>query len=179
MIYLGGSLGDAGLGIAVDSADNALVTGGTSSTNFAGRNNSHYGGSQYDAFALKVSPSGELLWMTYLGGSGLDWGNGIAVDSASNVVVTGETFSTNFAGRNNAYYGHNRDAFIVKLRNCYADCDPSTGPGILDIFDFLCFGNRFAAADPYACDCDTSTGPGVCDIFDFLCFGNEFNAGCP
>ncbi len=62
--------------------------------------------------------------------------------------------------------------------SCYADCDTSTGVGVLDIFDFLCFGNRFSAGDPYACDCDTSTGPLVCDIFDFLCFGNEFNAGC-
>lgn len=61
---------------------------------------------------------------------------------------------------------------------CYPDCDTSTGPGILDIFDFLCFGNRFTAGDPYACDCDTSTGVGICDIFDFLCFGNAFNAGC-
>ncbi len=62
---------------------------------------------------------------------------------------------------------------------CYADCDQSTGPGILDIFDFLCFGNAFDSGDPYACDCDTSTGPGVCDIFDFLCFGNAISAGCP
>lgn len=61
---------------------------------------------------------------------------------------------------------------------CYADCDTSTGPRVLDIFDFLCFGNRFAAGDPYACDCDQSTGPGACDIFDFLCFGNAFSAGC-
>lgn len=64
-------------------------------------------------------------------------------------------------------------------RPCYADCDPSTGVGILDIFDFLCFGNRFSANDPYACNCDLSTGPNVCDIFDFLCFGNAFSAGCP
>ncbi len=62
---------------------------------------------------------------------------------------------------------------------CYPDCDTSTGVGVLDIFDFLCFGNRFSAGDPYACDCDTSTGPLVCDIFDFLCFGNAFNNGCP
>ncbi len=62
---------------------------------------------------------------------------------------------------------------------CYPDCDTTTGVGVLDIFDFLCFGNRFSAGDPYACDCDTSTGLGVCDIFDFLCFGNAFNAGCP
>ncbi len=61
---------------------------------------------------------------------------------------------------------------------CYADCDTGTGPGVLDVFDFLCFGNRFAALDPYACDCDIASGPGVCDVFDFLCFGNEFAAGC-
>ena len=65
-----------------------------------------------------------------------------------------------------------------KCNTCYADCDTQSGPGILDIFDFLCFGNRFAASDPYACDCDTSTGTGICDIFDFLCFGNAFNKGC-
>jgi hypothetical protein len=62
---------------------------------------------------------------------------------------------------------------------CYPDCDTSTGVGVLDIFDFLCFQNRFASGSPYACDCDTSTGGGVCDIFDFLCFQNEFSNGCP
>ncbi len=70
------------------------------------------------------------------------------------------------------------DMGAYEVQSCYADCDPSTGPGILDIFDFLCFGNLFAANDPYACDCDTTTGQGVCDIFDFLCFGNEFDKGC-
>ena len=62
---------------------------------------------------------------------------------------------------------------------CYADCDTSTGVGVLDIFDFLCFGNAFDQGDPYACNCDESTGPNTCDIFDFLCFGNAFDAGCP
>ncbi len=62
---------------------------------------------------------------------------------------------------------------------CYADCDQNTGAGTLDIFDFLCFGNRFSTGDGYACDCDQSTGPGVCDIFDFLCYGNAFAGGCP
>ncbi len=71
------------------------------------------------------------------------------------------------------------DLSLTSATGCYADCDTSTGVGVLDIFDFLCFGNRFSSNDPYACDCDTSTGMGVCDIFDFLCFGNAFNAGCP
>ena len=69
--------------------------------------------------------------------------------------------------------------FVGLEVSCYADCDTSTGPGVLDIFDFLCFQNRFAATDPYACDCDTSSGTAVCDIFDFLCFQNAFAAGCP
>lgn len=54
---------------------------------------------------------------------------------------------------------------------CYADCDHS---GALDLFDFLCFTNRFGAGDP-AADCDSSGG---LDLFDFLCFVNEFQAGC-
>jgi hypothetical protein len=63
---------------------------------------------------------------------------------------------------------------------CYADCDQSTGVGVLDIFDFLCFQDSFVNSDPYACDCDITTGtsPPVCDIFDFLCFQNQFVAGC-
>ena len=63
--------------------------------------------------------------------------------------------------------------------SCYADCDQSTGAGVLDVFDFLCFQNSFVNAEPYACDCDTSTGSGVCDVFDFLCFQNGFVSGCP
>ncbi len=63
--------------------------------------------------------------------------------------------------------------------SCFPDCDLSTGYGVLDVFDFLCFLNRFDAGYPYACNCDTSTGQGVCDIFDLICFGNAFAAGCP
>ncbi|MFG0283586.1 MAG: GC-type dockerin domain-anchored protein [Phycisphaerales bacterium JB039] len=54
---------------------------------------------------------------------------------------------------------------------CSADCD---GSGGLDLFDFLCFQNLFAAGDPDA-DCD---GSGRLDVFDFLCFQNAFAAGC-
>ena len=67
---------------------------------------------------------------------------------------------------------------VSRVQACYADCDQSTGLGTLDIFDFLCFQNRFVAGSGQACDCDTSTGAGVCDIFDFLCFQNAFTKGC-
>ena len=63
-------------------------------------------------------------------------------------------------------------------RSCYADFDASTGPGVLDIFDYLAFQGLFLERDPQACDCDTSSGPGVCDVFDFICFQTAFAAGC-
>jgi hypothetical protein len=58
---------------------------------------------------------------------------------------------------------------------CYADCDTSTGAGMLDVFDFLCFQDAFVSGDPYA-DCD---GNSVLDVFDFLCFQDAFVLGCP
>ena len=61
---------------------------------------------------------------------------------------------------------------IWGCRDCYADCD---GDGELTFFDFLCFQNLFAAADP-AADCDGDT---EFTFFDFLCFQNEFIKGCP
>ncbi len=133
MTYLGGSRDDYGDGIAVDSAGNALVTGDTFSYVFEGRNNSHHGGNE-DAFALRISDSGQLQWMTYLGGSGRDLGQDIALDSAGNALVTGYTASTAFEGRNNAHHGGAWDAFVVKLRiadgpqlSVTATC-PSGGP---------------------------------------------------
>lgn len=67
----------------------------------------------------------------------------------------------------------------ILVGECLADCDTSTGAWVLDVFDFVCFQNRFAAGVAYACDCDTSTGPLVCDVFDFLCFQSAFAIGCP
>ena len=75
---------------------------------------------------------------------------------------------------------HYIDSMTIEIvgQGCRADCDQSSGPGVLDIFDFLCFQNSFVNGEPYACECDTTTGPFVCDIFDFLCFQNAFVAGC-
>jgi hypothetical protein len=59
--------------------------------------------------------------------------------------------------------------------NCYANCDLSTRAPILNVNDFICFINRFAAKDPYA-NCTVDAG---IDINDFVCFLNKFAAGCP
>ncbi len=61
--------------------------------------------------------------------------------------------------------------------SCYANCDQSTTPPCLNVLDFSCFLNRFAAGDPYA-NCDGSTTPPVLNVLDFSCFLNRFAAGC-
>ena len=60
---------------------------------------------------------------------------------------------------------------------CYPNCDNSTTPPILNINDFICFLNKFAAQDPYA-NCDGSTTAPILNILDFMCFLNRFAAGC-
>jgi hypothetical protein len=61
---------------------------------------------------------------------------------------------------------------------CYANCDHSTIPPILNVSDFVCFQSQFAAGDPSA-NCDGSTTPPVLNIADFVCFQQNFAAGCP
>ena len=72
-----------------------------------------------DAFVTKLNAAGSaLVYSTYLGGSGDDDGNGIAVDSSGNAYVTGYTDSTNFPTANAfqaAFGGGSGDAFVTKL----------------------------------------------------------------
>ena len=57
---------------------------------------------------------------------------------------------------------------------CYANCDGSLTPPVLNVLDF----NRFTAGDAYS-SCDGSTAAPVLNVFDFNCFLNRFTAGCP
>jgi hypothetical protein len=101
--YLGGSGNDRALSIAVDGAGNAYVSGNTNSTDFPLRNpfQATYGGGFNDAFAVKLSPDGAaLVYSTYLGGSGSDFGIGNAIDGAGSAHLTGITDSTNFPLQN-------------------------------------------------------------------------------
>jgi Beta-propeller repeat len=145
--YLGGSGGlgsagvpagvDEGTGIKVDSADNAYIVGYTSSTNFPVMNplvvtNSgtnmvfNYLAGIYNVFVSEIGAGGSpLKYSTYLGGSNIDAGYGIAIDGSGAIYVAGYTDSTNFPVTTNAvqsildgttnvplyYY----DAFATKL----------------------------------------------------------------
>jgi len=121
--YLGGSGADHAVGIAVDSPGNAYVTGNTWSTDFPTQNpyQGTQGGGDFsiDVFVTKLGPAGDSLsYSTYLGGSGDEYGRGIAVDSSGNAYVTGDTWSTDFPTQNpyqGIYGGGGVDAFVTKL----------------------------------------------------------------
>ena len=119
--YLGGSNIENGHDIKVDTSGAAYVTGWTASTDFTttvGAIQRTYGGSIYDAFVTKLNPNGSLAYSTYLGGGDEDRGEGIALDSADNIYVTGVTSSTNFYTTTNALQGNNHglgDGFVTEL----------------------------------------------------------------
>ena len=117
--YLGGSGGAIGNGIAVDSAGNAYVVGMTNSTDFPVVNPLQAAnGGGYDAFVAKINPAGSaLIYSTYLGGSKVENGHGIATDSLGNAYVTGETDSTDFPTANalQPASGGGYDAFVAKI----------------------------------------------------------------
>lgn len=117
--YLGGSRGEYGFGIAVDSAGAAYVTGSTSSTDFptAAPIQSTLRGKN-DAFITKINAAGSaLLYSTYLGGNDEEAGNAITIDSTGAAYVTGMTFSADFplVIPLQGVFGGISDAFITKL----------------------------------------------------------------
>ena len=73
----------------------------------------------FDAFVTELNPTGSgLVYSTYLGGSGDDYGNGIAVDTSGNAYVTGYTVSSDFpttAGAFQTTLDGGGDAFVTEL----------------------------------------------------------------
>jgi hypothetical protein len=128
--------------IAVDTAGNTYLTGSTCSATFATTPwafQTQYGGGAClsfftpggsfplpsgDAFVVKLDPNGNVVWATYLGGSGEDVAQAIAVDAAGNVYVAGTTVPHAAAGANtfpvtagSAFPSGatQNDGFVVKL----------------------------------------------------------------
>ena len=125
--YLGGIGTDVGEGIAVDSSGRADVTGYTLSANFPpvlAFQGQLAGGpvDGSDAFVARVSASGSaLVFSTYLGGTGDDYGRGIAVDARGDAYIIGQTDSKDFLFVNpiQAANGGSSDVFM-------AEVDPSS-----------------------------------------------------
>src|SRR5260370_25806028 len=109
--YLGVDGADIIHAMTIDASNNIYLTGETLSSNFpvtpgavqqkhAGQPGTITGilapGAVPDAFVVKLNPSGQIVYSTYLGGAGPDVGLGIAVDSAGRAYVVGSTNSQNF-----------------------------------------------------------------------------------
>lgn len=125
--FLGGVNHDLGIGIAVDPAGNAFVTGRTGSLNFP-QVLGIYGffGPFFNGFVTKINAAGSgLIYSTFFGGTGNEFTNGqdgeiggIAIDSAGNAYVTGSTSSSDFpttAGAFDNTFGGGEEIFVLKL----------------------------------------------------------------
>ena len=124
--YIGGSTRDLVGDIAVDASGNAYISGSTLSSDFpttagvlgevpAGVVNAN---GVDDVFVTKLNPSGTgLVYSTYLGGTGDDQNADLAIDTAGNAYVTGNTTSSNFPmvnGFQTTNFG-GFDSFVAKL----------------------------------------------------------------
>ncbi|MEE8575314.1 MAG: SBBP repeat-containing protein, partial [Thermodesulfobacteriota bacterium] len=127
--FLGGTGSDYGYAIAVDSTGAAYLTGATFSTDFPTESPIYGDDTGLDAFVTKIDAAGSsIVYSTYLGGVGNDYGSGIAVDSRNRAYVTGDTTSTDFPTVS-PLYGSNsggRDAFVTKLYASGSTIDFST-----------------------------------------------------
>jgi len=129
--YLGGAGYDYGTSIVVDSSENVYVAGGTVSSDFptTAAVYENYAGGDYDAFLSKIDASGSnLVFSTYLGGSGTDRTNDIHVDAPGNVYITGYTSSDDFPTAS-ALYENNEGysgAFVTKVNATGKSIDFST-----------------------------------------------------
>jgi len=122
--YIGGSGYDRGYAITVDSMGNVYITGDTDSTQatfpvIGGPDLTHNGGDN-DAFVAKVNSSGTaFVYCGYIGGSGFDAGEDIAVDGSGSAYVTGYTGSTQATfpviGGPDLTHNGNADAFVAKV----------------------------------------------------------------
>jgi hypothetical protein len=119
--YLGANGGDQGFGVAVDSAGNAYVTGQAGSLDFPITTEAAKSatGPYTQVFVTKLNSSGSTLaYSTFVGGTGTDAGNAIAVDAGGNAYVTGQTTSNDFPVTQSAAQttpGGAQDAFLFKL----------------------------------------------------------------
>jgi hypothetical protein len=97
----------------------------------------------------------------------------LAVSAFSTVFTPSNWAATSASGAS----GTIRVNFSTNLAApCYANCDGSTVAPVLNVADFGCFLNKYAAGDTYA-NCDNSTVPPVLNVADFGCYLNSTRQG--
>lgn len=117
--FLGGNRGDRGHGIALDSFNNVYVTGITESPDFPVVKplQPNYKGGVNDVFIAKLNSEGsDLVFSTYFGDIGYDYGTDVAVDSSGNAYVSGEGGYL-IPTTPGAFKGAESGAFVLKLNS--------------------------------------------------------------
>lgn len=117
--YIGGNVSDLSYAIAVDSSGSAYITGYTQSSNFPVVGTITGYATNTDTFVTKIGTETPitLAYSTYIGGSNIDYGIGIAVDGSASAYITGYTYSSNFprVGTSTGFAGGSYDAFVTRL----------------------------------------------------------------
>jgi RHS repeat-associated protein len=142
--YLGTSGSDIGHAITVENGF-ATITGETTSADFPHTPNAFqesFGGGTQDAFVTFLDSNGSrLIYSTFLGGSGNEWGKGISSSSSGNIIAIGVTGSNNFPTTTSSTLGSsyvtnfNAANSIVYnpsvISNCSGDCQLSGTQGLV------------------------------------------------
>lgn len=116
---LGGSSSEAGYGVALDSSGDVYITGHTNSQG-AGSN---------EALIAKYNSSGTIQWQRSLGGSGADFGHGIAVDASGGVYIAGQTTSQGAGGVDILLAKYNTSG-TIQWQRVIGNANDSIGNGI-------------------------------------------------
>lgn len=138
--YLGTANFDSGEKIVVCADGNIAFTGYSQDVNLpttAGCFQSSFGG-QMDCFVGKITPNGNLLWLTYFGKTGSDLAYDVSCDPFNNLFIGGTTTSTNLYVTASSFqqtFGGNTDAFIAKFSStgAFRWCSYYGGNGSEDI----------------------------------------------
>lgn len=156
--YLSGNGGDAGYGIAVNGAGEAVVTGQTSSSNFpvsAGAYRTSINGTT-DIFIARMSVSGNSVpAATYFGGSSGETAYDVVLNASGEAFITGVVYSTNFPVSSGAFRtagGSSQDAFAARFNANYTSLTYSTflpGSAIDEGYDIAVNGSNQAYVTGY------------------------------
>ncbi|WEK17926.1 MAG: SBBP repeat-containing protein [Candidatus Pedobacter colombiensis] len=125
--YYGGAGDELPYSLSCDTSGNVYVSGSTlgspAGIATAGSFQSTYDAAinGEDAFLAKFNPSGQLLWGTYYGNTGVDRVYSSATDKAGNIYLGGTSSSTTgistTAVHQSAFAGGSEDAFIAKFNS--------------------------------------------------------------
>ena len=184
--YLGGSSGESGSGIVVNSLGYVYITGTTGSSDYPVTSEAFdrvfNGGS--DIFVTELNPEGNsLVYSTFLGGNDYEVGAGIELDSLGCVYTTGYTESSDYPVTNNAFDKSfnssinyvSRDGFVTKLNSTGSDIIYSTyiGGSTSNYIDCI-------ALDTYGCVyiagySNSQDFPLTSDAFDTTISGEKYS----